>query len=469
MSSRAGADAARGHGVHGAGASRRIHRGGAGPHRRRSSAGSRRAARSRSRAAARAPTTSSSPRPDGRDDRIIARAQRRGHAPARRAARARSRRAAERRRRARARRPRTPQPRRAEPVPRARRSEQGAALVSVAREQAEAIAAGRARAGLRGRLRGGHRSAPRRAVAELLAIAEQLVARGVATRARRRSPRASGDLVELAFQIAEKIVRQRVAAEPERDDRRARARAAQGVRARRPDGRSATPPTSSGCRAPSERCRRRSAACTGLSLIGDRRDLARRRRRAHATPATSTRRSSRSSSACAICCSTSAPRLTAMTHRPRSSYTERVRRADPYRVGGRVAEVIGLVVESNGPEVEVGEMCRSATTRRERVLRRRSSASATGRTLLMPLAEHAGHPPRRRGRRDRAARCMAPVGDGPARPRARRPRHADRRQGPLARRTCATSRVDADAAERRSAGPPIERAAARSACARSTR
>ena len=42
--------------------------------------------------------------------------------------------------------------------------------------------------------------------------------------------------------------------------------------------------------------------------------------------------------------------------------------ADPYRTMGRVAEVIGLVVESTGPDAEVGELCLIGTGRRERVL-----------------------------------------------------------------------------------------------------
>jgi flagellum-specific ATP synthase len=67
-------------------------------------------------------------------------------------------------------------------------------------------------------------------------------------------------------------------------------------------------------------------------------------------------------------------------------YAERVRRADPYRVGGRVAEVIGLVVEANGPEVEVGEVCAIGDPRRGQVVLAQAVGFRTGRTLLMPLA-----------------------------------------------------------------------------------
>ena len=63
-----------------------------------------------------------------------------------------------------------------------------------------------------------------------------------------------------------------------------------------------------------------------------------------------------------------------------------MRSADPYRVGGRVAEVIGLVVESNGPEVEIGEICSIGDTRRGETVLAQAVGFRTGRTLLMPLA-----------------------------------------------------------------------------------
>ena len=86
------------------------------------------------------------------------------------------------------------------------------------------------------------------------------------------------------------------------------------------------------------------------------------------------------------------------------SYTERVRNADPYRVGGRVAEVIGLVVEANGPEVEVGEVCAIGDVRRGEVVLAQVVGFRTGRTLLMPLVGHAGDPARAQRWSRRAAR-----------------------------------------------------------------
>ena len=85
-------------------------------------------------------------------------------------------------------------------------------------------------------------------------------------------------------------------------------------------------------------------------------------------------------------------------------YARRLRAADPYRTMGRVAEVIGLVVESTGPEAEVGELCLIGDDRRER---------GAGRGRRLPRRPHAadaarradGHPPRRPGGGAPAARC----------------------------------------------------------------
>jgi flagellum-specific ATP synthase len=93
------------------------------------------------------------------------------------------------------------------------------------------------------------------------------------------------------------------------------------------------------------------------------------------------------------------------------SYRARVRGADPYRVGGRVAEVIGLVVEANGPEVEVGEVCAIGDPRKGQPVYAQCVGFRTGRTLLMPLAGMEGIRPGA----DVAATgrsLMAPVGEG---------------------------------------------------------
>jgi flagellum-specific ATP synthase len=92
-------------------------------------------------------------------------------------------------------------------------------------------------------------------------------------------------------------------------------------------------------------------------------------------------------------------------------YTERVRRADPYRVGGRVAEVIGLVVESNGPEVEIGEICSIGDTRRGEMVLAQAVGFRTGRTLLMPLAGMEGIRPGAEVVATGRA-LLAPIGEG---------------------------------------------------------
>jgi flagellar assembly protein FliH len=94
-----------------------------------------------------------------------------------------------------------------------RAREQGAAMVSVARQQAEAIAQGAREQGFEVGYNEGIARAEA-AVVERLALAEQLV---LQVREAREEALASceRDLVELAFQIAEKVVRQRVIADPD--------------------------------------------------------------------------------------------------------------------------------------------------------------------------------------------------------------------------------------------------------------
>src|SRR6476646_2216556 len=70
-------------------------------------------------------------------------------------------------------------------------------------------------------------------------------------------------------------------------------------------------------------------------------------------------------------------------------FSRRLRAADPYRTMGRGAEVIGLVVESTGPDAEVGELCLIGDDRRERVLAE-VVGFRDGRTMLMPLGELTG-------------------------------------------------------------------------------
>jgi flagellar assembly protein FliH len=94
-----------------------------------------------------------------------------------------------------------------------RAREQGAAMVSVAREQAESLAqAAREQGFAAGYSEGVARAEA--AVLDRLATAEQIVAQVHEAREEALAS-CERDLVELAFQIAEKVVRQRVAADPD--------------------------------------------------------------------------------------------------------------------------------------------------------------------------------------------------------------------------------------------------------------
>jgi flagellum-specific ATP synthase len=74
----------------------------------------------------------------------------------------------------------------------------------------------------------------------------------------------------------------------------------------------------------------------------------------------------------------------------------RLRDLDPYRLNGRVSELIGLIVESRGPEAGVGERCEillpGHRTGRP-PLQAEVVGFREGRTLLMPLGEAAGIAP----------------------------------------------------------------------------
>jgi flagellum-specific ATP synthase len=71
-------------------------------------------------------------------------------------------------------------------------------------------------------------------------------------------------------------------------------------------------------------------------------------------------------------------------------YLDRVRTADPYSVGGRVAEVVGLVIEAIGPEAEVGEICTIQPSRNGEPVHAQVVGFRDNRTLLMPLGSMEG-------------------------------------------------------------------------------
>jgi flagellum-specific ATP synthase len=72
---------------------------------------------------------------------------------------------------------------------------------------------------------------------------------------------------------------------------------------------------------------------------------------------------------------------------------ERLRTLDPYRLNGRVSELIGLVVESRGPEASVGERCEIMVPGHRAgrpPLQAEVVGFREGKTLLMPLGDSAG-------------------------------------------------------------------------------
>ena len=168
----------------------------------------------------------------------------------------------------------------------------------------------------------------------------------------------------------------------------------------------------------------RSATLQHLELIGDRRvqrggvivrTRRRRRRRDARLPARTPARAPCSARRCA-----DAERL----RRPLAVYAQRLRRADPYRLNGRVAEVIGLVVESTGPGGRGGGDLPHRRPAAASRVRAEVVGFRDGRTLLMPLGEMHGIRPGDRGRRRPAAPLDGARRRRPARPRARRPRRA---------------------------------------------
>ena len=68
------------------------------------------------------------------------------------------------------------------------------------------------------------------------------------------------------------------------------------------------------------------------------------------------------------------------------SQTARIRTLSPIRASGVVSEVVGLLIESDGPPVSVGDLCEVETAAGNRV--RTQVVGFRGRRVLsMPLAE----------------------------------------------------------------------------------
>lgn len=76
-----------------------------------------------------------------------------------------------------------------------------------------------------------------------------------------------------------------------------------------------------------------------------------------------------------------------------SSFHDQLQRVDPYRLNGRVVQVIGLVIEAQGPEAQVGELCHVHVSRHDPPVPAEVVGFREGRTLLMPLTQMRGIAP----------------------------------------------------------------------------
>jgi len=75
------------------------------------------------------------------------------------------------------------------------------------------------------------------------------------------------------------------------------------------------------------------------------------------------------------------------------AYHERLEQLDPYRMNGRVIQVIGLVIEANGPEAQIGELCHIHVSRHADPVAAEVVGFREGSTLLMPVGEMRGIAP----------------------------------------------------------------------------
>ncbi|WP_068774625.1 flagellar protein export ATPase FliI [Paenibacillus sp. FJAT-26967] len=68
-------------------------------------------------------------------------------------------------------------------------------------------------------------------------------------------------------------------------------------------------------------------------------------------------------------------------------YTDYLRQIDPVRVNGKVTQVIGLTVESEGPDVSIGELCHIYPHKSNRPLMAEVVGFRGNKVILMPLGE----------------------------------------------------------------------------------
>ena len=65
----------------------------------------------------------------------------------------------------------------------------------------------------------------------------------------------------------------------------------------------------------------------------------------------------------------------------------RIAQTELIRINGRGVQVVGLVIESQGPDVQIGDLCEVRFRNRDTILRAEVGGFRTNRVLLMPLGE----------------------------------------------------------------------------------
>src|SRR5690606_10917027 len=70
-----------------------------------------------------------------------------------------------------------------------------------------------------------------------------------------------------------------------------------------------------------------------------------------------------------------------------AKYIEQLHRIDPIRINGKVTQVIGLTIESEGPEAGIGDVCHIYTGKSAKPVKAEVVGFRDNRVILMPLGE----------------------------------------------------------------------------------
>jgi len=70
-----------------------------------------------------------------------------------------------------------------------------------------------------------------------------------------------------------------------------------------------------------------------------------------------------------------------------SKYIQAIQHMDPVRINGKVTQVVGLTIESQGPEAKLGEVCLIYSQQNEEPIMAEVVGFRDNKVLLMPLGE----------------------------------------------------------------------------------